>query len=46
MGGGGGGGGQYFTNSSELYIQISGLEEAQLIKEEYLKWIRAQHKLV
>ena len=46
-GGGGGGGGQYstvITNSSGLCIQRSGLEEAQLIKVEYLKWIRAQHK--
>ena len=40
-------GGQYstvITNSSGLCIQRSGLEEAQLIKVEYLKWIRAQHK--
>ena len=46
-GGGGGGAGQYstvVTNSSGLCMQRSGLEEAHLIKVEYLKWIRAQHK--
>ena len=44
-GGGGGGGRQYstvITNSSGLCMQRSGLEEAHLIKVEYLKWIRAQ----
>ena len=31
-------------DSSGLYIQRSGLEEAELTKVKYLKSIRAQHK--